>query len=72
MKTIKHQTIKEQKVGISVIITLFPYEDSLGFFKPGAPATGRRTPGFLKFILCGLSVCLLTCVCVSAPKAINN
>ena len=39
-------------------------------FKPGA----RRAPGFLKLILCGLSVCVLACVCVcvSAPEAINN
>ena len=29
--------------------------------KPGA---GRRAPGFLKLILCGLSVCV--CVCVRA------
>ena len=34
------------------------------------PSAGRRTPDFLKLILCGLSVCVF--VCVSAPKAINN
>ena len=31
--------------------------------KPGAR---RRAPGFLKLILCGLSVCVCVCVCVRA------
>ena len=29
-------------------------------------------PGFLKLIVCGLSVCVRVCVCVSVPEAINN
>ena len=34
-------------------------------FKPGARRPcGRRAPGFLKLILCGLSVCVRACVCV--------
>ena len=45
---------------------------TLFFFKPGAPAAGRRAPGFLKLILCGSSVCVFACVCVSAPEAIDN
>ena len=32
--------------------------------KPGAPAASRRAPGFLKLILCGLSVCMRVCVCL--------
>ena len=34
------------------------------FIKPGAPTTGRHTPGFLKLILCGSSVCMFVCVCL--------
>ena len=37
-------------------------------FKLGA----CHAPGFLKLILCGLSVCMYMCVCVSMPEAINN
>ena len=37
-------------------------------FKPGMLACDWCAPGFLKLILCGLSVCVF----VSAPKAINN
>ena len=36
----------------------------VNFFNQSRPALGRRAPGFLKLILCGLSVCVLVCVCV--------
>ena len=35
--------------------------------KPGAPACGHRMPGFLELVLSAN-----VCVCVPAPKAINN
>ena len=38
-------------------------------FKPGAPASDRRVPGFLELLLY-VNVCIL--VCVFAPEAINN
>ena len=45
-------------------------------FKPGTRWPQAGAPGFLKLILCRLSVCVLACVCVcvcvSAPEAINN
>ena len=42
-------------------------------FKPGMrrPQAGVCLV-FLKLILCGSSVCVFVCVCVSAPEAINN
>ena len=43
--------------------------------KPGAPATGRRAPGFLKSLWCGRQyacLCVYVYVCVSAPEAMNN
>ena len=39
-------------------------DGNLGFFKPGAP-------GFLKLILCGLSVCVRVCVC-ECPLSITS
>ena len=39
------------------------------FIKLGAPAAGRRVAGLLKLFLCR-RVCV--CVCVPAPKTINN
>ena len=41
-------------------------KDGLGLFviKPGTPTCGRRTPGFLKLLLCGR---LYVCVC-SPPR----
>ena len=41
-------------------------QDGLGLFviKPGAPACGTHTPGFLKLLLCGcLYICVCVCVC---------
>ena len=39
-------------------------------FKSGMRWPVAGAPGFLKLILCGLSVCVR--VCVSVPEAINN
>ena len=39
--------------------------------KPGMPPCGRHAPGFLELLL-SANVCIRACVCVSAPKAINN
>ena len=42
------------------------------FFKPGVRWSQAKVPGFLKLILCGLSVCVRACVCVPTHEAINN
>ena len=64
-------------IGLSVRNNVF-------LFKPGAPACGRRTPGFLELLLSAkvcvcvcLRVCVFACVCVCVcvcvrPEAINN
>ena len=46
-------------------------------YKPGMPATGRPTPGFLKLFLCEclyVYVYVYVCVfvCVFTPEAISN
>ena len=36
-------------------------------FKPSAPSTGRRAPGFLRIVSVWMSVCVCVCVCVCPP-----
>ena len=48
-----------QLLQLGVMVSLF-----LNQARAGRTAAGRRTPGFLKLILCGLSVCVFVCVCV--------
>ena len=56
-------------VDVSYGATQIQQNSLAGVFKPGALATGRHMPGFLKVFLCGR---LYVCLCVSAPEAINN
>ena len=50
----------------------FVDDSSRSVFKPGACWPAAGAPGFLQLILCGSSVCVFACVCVSAPEAVNN
>ena len=52
------------------IITSCLHECYHTVFKPGPCRPAAGAPGFLKLILCGLSVSVR--VCVHTPKAINN
>ena len=65
MMVANHQLDILVNTGLTFVAVIDPYSP----FKPGAHRPTACAPGFLKLILCRLSVCV--CVCV-LPGAINN